>query len=134
VLSEWLLPRQLVRSEQDFINAAERYGNELRRALIQRMTELPTTGFAELIATWLNAEGITALRAVRRPGSTGNELHFAGTRKTGTEELRLAIVVLRGGRDVDREALVDVRGSLHHYGQATAAWILTTGRTTSGAR
>jgi HB1, ASXL, restriction endonuclease HTH domain/Restriction endonuclease len=134
LLSEWLLPRQLVRSEQDFINASERYGNELRRALIQRLTELPTAGFAELVATWLNAEGITALRAVRRPGSAGNELHFAGTRKTGTEELRLAIVVLRGGRDIDREGVVDVRGALHHYGQATAAWIVTTGRTTSGAR
>jgi hypothetical protein len=134
VLSEWLLARQLVRSEQDFVNAADRYGNELRRALIQRLTELPTAGFAELVATWLNAEGITALRAVRRPGSTGSELHFAGTRKTGSEELRLAIVVLRGGRDIDREGVIDVRGALHHYGQASAAWVVTTGRTTSGAR
>jgi hypothetical protein len=106
----------------------------LRRALIQRLTELPTAGFAELVATWLNAEGITALRAVRRPGSAGNELHFAGTRKTGSEELRLAIVVLRGGRDIDREGVIDVRGALHHYGQASAAWVVTTGRTTSGAR
>jgi hypothetical protein len=128
------LPKQLQRAEQDFVNATERYGNELRRALIQKLSELPTAGFAELIATWLNAEGITALRAVRRPGSSSNELHFAGTRKTGSEELRLAIVVLRGGRDIDREGVIDVRGALHHYGQASAAWIVTTGRSTSGGR
>jgi Restriction endonuclease len=133
-LSEWLLPKPLVRSEQEFVNASERYAHELRRALIQKLSELPTAGFAELIATWLNGEGVIALRAVRRPGSTGNELHFAGTRKSGSEELRIAIVVLRGGRDIDRESVIDVRGALHHYGQAGAAWIVTTGRTTSGAR
>jgi hypothetical protein len=27
-----------------------------------------------------------------------------------------------------------VRGALHHYGQATCAWIVTTGRVSSGAR
>jgi hypothetical protein len=134
MLSEWLLPRPLARVEQDLLSSAERYTNELRRTLIQKLSELPTAGFAELVATWLNAEGITALRAVRRPGSSGSELHFAGTRKSGSEEVRLAIVVQRAGRDIDREAVIDVRGALHHYGQATSAWIVTTGRVTSGAR
>jgi len=133
-LSEWQLPKGLSRAEQDMLSSAERYASEVRRALIQKLSELPTAGFAELLATWLNAEGVTALRAVRRPGSSGSELHFAGTRKTGSEELRLAIVVQRNGRDIDREAVIDVRGALHHYGQAQAAWVVTLGRITSGAR
>jgi hypothetical protein len=133
-LSERQLPKSLVRAEQDLLSIADRYAAELRRALIQKLSELPTAGFAELLATWLNAEGVTALRAVRRPGSSGSELHFAGTRKSGSEEVRLAIVVQRSGRDIDREAVIDVRGALHHYGQATSAWIVTTGRITSGAR
>ena len=133
-LSEWQLPKALVRAEQDLLSVADRYAAELRRALIQKLSELPTAGFAELLATWLNAEGVTALRAVRRPGSSGSELHFAGTRKIGSEEVRLAIVVQRSGRDIDREAVIDVRGALHHYGQATSAWIVTIGRITSGAR
>jgi restriction endonuclease Mrr len=134
MLSEWLLPKTLARAEQDLAAVGERYANELRRALIQKLNELPTAGFAELVATWLNTEGVIALRAVRRPGSTGSELHFAGTRKSGSEEVRLAIVVQRAGRDIDREAVIDVRGALHHYGQASTAWIVTTGRVTSGAR
>jgi hypothetical protein len=71
---------------------------------------------------------------VRRPGSSGSELHFAGTRKSGSEEVRLAIVVQRSGRDIDRESVIDVRGALHHYGQAQSAWLVTIGRITSGAR
>jgi len=133
-LNEWLLPKSLARADQDLLASAERYAAELRRALIQKLSELPTAGFAELLATWLNAEGVTALRAVRRPGSSGSELHFAGTRKSGSEEVRLAIVVQRGGRDIDREAVIDVRGALHHYGQAQSAWLVTLGRITSGAR
>ncbi|HEX7479822.1 MAG TPA: HTH domain-containing protein [Polyangiales bacterium] len=133
-LTEWLLPRPLARVEQDLLAAAERYGVELRRTLIQKFGILPAAGFAELIATWLNAEGVTALRAVRRPGSSVSEFHFAGTLKRGSEETRLAIVVVRTAREIDRDTVVEVRGALHHYGQASSAWILSTGRMTSGAR
>ncbi len=133
-LTEWLLPKPLARAEQDLLSAAERYGSELRRSLIHKLGILPAAGFAELIATWLNAEGVTALRAVRRPGSSVSEFHFAGTLKRGSEETRLAIVVIRSARDIDRETIVEVRGALHHYGQASCAWILATGHMTSGAR
>ncbi|HEX2679151.1 MAG TPA: restriction endonuclease, partial [Polyangiales bacterium] len=134
LLAEWQASRTLARTEQDLLAAADRYGNELRRSLIHKLSELPAAGFAEIVATWLNAEGVTALRAVRRPDSSTSEFHFAGTLKRGSEETRLAIIVVRGNREVTRENVIDVRGSLHHYGQATSAWIVTTARTTSGAR
>jgi hypothetical protein len=89
---------------------------------------MPAAGFAEIIATWLNAEGVTALRAVRRPGSSSREFHFAGVLRRGAEENRLALVVLRGGRDLARENVVEARGSLHHYSAATGAWLISTAR------
>jgi hypothetical protein len=133
-LTEWLLPRDVVRCEENVENAAEQQRDQVRRAFVNRLNDLPTAGFAELIATWLNAEGLTALRAIRRPGSSGRELHLAGTLRRGAEETRLAIVVLRSGRDVERDAVVEVRGSMHHYGGATSAWLVTTARVSPGGR
>jgi hypothetical protein len=133
-LSEWLLPRDAVRSEENVEQAADAQRDQVRRAFVARLNDLPAAGFAELIATWLNGEGVTALRAVRRPGSSLREFHFAGTLRRGVEENRLALVVLRSGRDIDRETVVEIRGSLHHYGGATGAWLITTGRINPTAR
>ncbi|MFI5306237.1 MAG: HTH domain-containing protein [Polyangiales bacterium] len=133
-LTEWLLPRDAVRSEEAAEHAAEAQRDQVRRAFAARLNEMPAAGFAELVATWLNAEGVTTLRAVRRPGSSGRELHFAGTLRRGAEESRLAFVVLRSGRDIDRETVVEARGSLHHYGAASSAWLVTTGRINPTAR
>ncbi len=133
-LSEWLLPREAVRSSEAVEHNAEAQRDQVRRAFVGRLNDLPAAGFAELVATWLNAEGVTALRAVRRPGSSGREFHFAGTLRRGAEENRLAFVVLRAGRDLDREAVIEARGSLHHYGSASGAWLVTTGRIHGAAR
>jgi hypothetical protein len=133
-LSEWLLPREAVRSEESVEQSAEQQRDHVRRAFVGRLNDLPAAGFAEVIATWLNGEGLTALRAVRRPGSSGREFHFAGTLRRGAEENRLALLVVRGGRDIDRDAVVEMRGSMHHYGGASGAWLITTGRVQPAAR
>lgn len=132
-LTDWLLPREVIRAEETVIRSAERQREQVRRGLIHKLNELPTASFAELIATWLNAEGVVSLRAVRRPGNSGSQLHFAGTLRRSIEESRLAIVVQRDGKGIDRERVIDVRGALHHYGSATSAWLVTTGRVISGA-
>ena len=132
-LTEWQASRDAIRAEEAVAMAAERQREQTRRSLIHKLGELSTAGFAEVVATWLNAEGLVALRAVRHPGADGGQLHFAGTLKRGVEESRLAIVVLRDGRNIDRESVIAVRGALHHYGQATGAWIVTTGRIAGGA-
>ena len=133
-LTDWLLPKELARTGEATVRSAEKQREQARRAWLAKVNELPLAGFAELVATWLNAQGVSSLRAVRRPASGGQELHFAGTEKRGPVETRLAVVVLRGGREIDRETVIRVRGSLHHYGNAAAAWIVTAGRTSSGAR
>ena len=127
-LTEWLMPREAVRSEENVEQQAEQQRDHVRRAFVNRLNDLPAAGFAELIATWLNAEGVTALRAVRRPGSSAREFHFAGVLRRGAEENRLALVVFRSGRDLMRENVVEARGSLQHYSNAGGAWLITTGR------
>lgn len=133
-LVEWALPTDAVRAEQDVVRAAERQREQTRRVFLRRMQELPAAGLAELLASWLNAEGVVALRAVRRPNASPGEFHFAGTLRRSFEETRLAIVVKRDGREIGRELVVDTRGSLHHYGNATTAWLVTFGQVLSGAR
>jgi hypothetical protein len=48
--------------------------------------------------------------------------------------MRVAIVVLRDGRDLARERVVELRGSLHHYSGAALGWIVTTGAVPKGCR
>lgn len=133
-LADWSLPNDAVRAEQEATRSAERQRDLARRAFVRRIAELPTAGLMELLATWLNAEGVTALRGVRRPGAAPGEFHLAGVQRRGPEEIPLAIVVVRDGGGVGRERVIDVRGALHHYGNAAAAWIISLGQVLSGAR
>lgn len=134
VLTDWSLPGEAVRFEQDAIRAADRQRDQMRQAFLRRVRELPGAGFAELLASWLNAEGVVSLRAVRRPGAQPGELHLAGTLKRGHDETRLAIIARRDSREINRERVIDVRGAMHYYGNASAAWLITTGQVLSGAR
>lgn len=133
-LTDWSLPGEAVRFEQDAVRAADRQRDQVRQAFLRRVRELPGAGFAELLASWLNAEGVVSLRAVRRPGAQPGELHLAGTLKRGHDETRLALIARRDAKEVSRERVIEVRGSMHHYGNASAAWIITTGQVLSGAR
>jgi restriction endonuclease Mrr len=132
-LVEWDVPREAQKAEREAERAAERQRDFARRAFLRMLSELPSAGFAELIATWLSAEGVAGLHAVRRPAAS-RDIHLAGTLRRGLEELRLAFVLVRNGADVGREHVIEVRGSLHHYDGASAAWIVTTGAVLSGAR
>jgi hypothetical protein len=133
-LTEFLLPQDVLRAEQDVLRAAERQRERTRRAFVRKLSELPGAGMAELIATWLNAEGVVGLRAVRRPGAGVGELHLAGTLRRGADEVRLAIVVYREARELSRDRVIEARGSLHYYGNASLSWLVTFGTVTSGAR
>jgi len=133
-LYDWWLPRDAVRQEREAERFAERQRVHVRRAFLRRLQELPATGFVEILATWLNAEGVSGLRAIRRPGSSSHEIHLAGLVRRGPEEMRIAVVALRDGREVLPERVTEVRGALPHYGDAVAAWIVSTGPVSSAAR
>jgi hypothetical protein len=133
-LTEWYLPKSVAKHEREAREAAEKQRSRVHRAFLRKLEDLPAAGFAELVATWLNAEGVGSLRAVRRPGSSGVELHLAGTLRRGQEEVHVALLVLRDGKDLDAQRIVEIRGALHHYGNASAAWVVTTGRVGKKAR
>ena len=82
----------------------------------------------------LDRAGITQLRSIRRAGAPGGEAHFAGALRSVGDDMRIAVVIRRDGREVGRERVTELRGSLHHYGPATAGWIFTSGQMLSGAR
>ena len=53
---------------------------------------------------------------------------------TNRTALGQRIVIRKDGREIGRERVSDLRGALHHYGPATAGWLISTGQVLSGAR
>lgn len=133
-LTDWLLSSDLARYEQEALAAVERYRDAARRAFARKLGELPGHAFIEVCMLALDRAGISQLRAIRRAGAPGGEAHFAGMLRSVGEDIRVAVVIRRDGREVGRERVTELRGALHHYGPATAGWILTAGQVLSGAR
>lgn len=133
-LTDWTLSSDLVRLELDAISAVERYREAARRTMLRKLQELPGHALIELVLLGLERVGMTNIRTVRRAGAPGGEAHFAALHRNGTDEIRTAIVVRKDGREVGRERVSDLRGALHHYGPASAGWLITTGQVLSGAR
>jgi hypothetical protein len=133
-LTDWSLSSDLVRLETDALQAVERYREASRRTMLRKLQELPGHALIELVLLGLERVGMTNIRTVRRAGAPGGEAHFAALHRTGTDEIRTAIVVRKDGREIGRERVSDLRGALHHYGPASAGWLLTTGQVLSGAR
>ncbi len=133
-LTDWLLGGELARLEAEAHAAVERYREASRRALLRKLQELPGHALIELVLLVLDRAGIGQIRAVRRPGMPGGEAHFTAVQKTGYGEVRTALVIRRDGREIGRERVADLRGSLHHYGPAAVGWMVTTGQVLSGAR
>ena len=133
-LTDWALGGDLPRLEQEVIAAVERYRDAARRMMLRRVQELPGHAFIELALLAVERAGMTGVKAVRRAGSPGGEAHFSAVHKTGSDEIRTALVIRKDGREIGRERVTDLRGALHHYGLATTGWLVTTGQVLSGAR
>jgi hypothetical protein len=132
-LVDWTLPPELLRAEADAIAALERLRDASRRYIVRRLNELPQAAFTESVVLLLERMGISSLRVTRRAGLQQGEVHLMGIARRGPEESPVAVVIRRGG-EVGRERVIDLRGSLHHYNNAAAAWVITTGTVLSGAR
>jgi hypothetical protein len=143
-LTDWLLEPELARLEREAVAVLNRYREASRRGFVRKCAELPGHAFIELCVTLLERVGVTKLRAVKFPGASGAEAHFAGLLYTpsGTlpgavgdgEGLKLAVVIRKDGRDLGRERVTELRGTAHHYDSAKMGWIITCGQVLSGAR
>src|SRR5690554_5327092 len=123
-LVDWELPNDAVRAERDAARFAARQRDAIRRDFLRTLSDLPTSGLMEILASWLNAMGVTALRGVKREGGGAGIYHLAGILNQGPVALPLAIVVVRNAT-ITRDLILDVRGGIHHYGEARAAWIVS---------
>jgi hypothetical protein len=132
--TDWALGPDLARLEQEVGLAIERYREASRRTMLRRLQELPGHAFLELALLGLERIGMSQLKAVRRAGSPGGEAHFSAIHRTGSDEIRMGIVIRKDGREIGRERVSDLRGALHHYGPANGGWLVTTGQVLSGAR
>jgi restriction endonuclease Mrr/ribosomal protein L12E/L44/L45/RPP1/RPP2 len=133
-LTDWLLGGELARLEAEANAAVERYREASRRAFLRKLQELPGHALVELTLLVLDRIGISQIRPVRRPGTSGAEAHLSGVQKSSYGEIKTAIIIRKDGREIGRERVTDLRGSLHHYGPATSGFMLTTGQVLSGAR
>ncbi len=124
-LCAWLLPSEAIQAEHQAFRYAERQNESVMRTFLQHLERAPLSGFMELMATWLNAQGVVSLRGIDRSESSNQTFHLAGTLNQPSGDLPLAIVIMRGV-PVERDHVIAMRGALHHYGQASAAWIITT--------
>jgi hypothetical protein len=133
--TDWVLGPELLRAEQEALAAIERYRDAARRTLASKLQkDMSGPALVELLFIALERIGFREIRPVRRAGLPGGESHFSGVHVTQGDEIRTAIVLRRDGREIGRERVIDLRGSLHHYGPATAGWLITTGQCLSGAR
>jgi hypothetical protein len=133
-LTDWLLGGELARLEAEAHAAVERYREASRRALLRKLQELPGHALIEVVLLALDRAGMSQIRAVRRQGMPGGEAHFSAVQKTSYGEVKTALVIRRDGREIGRERVADLRGSLHHYGPAATGFMMTTGQVLSGAR
>jgi len=128
-LLEWDLPNDAVNAERDAVRAADRQRHNVRRALIKRLRDLPDGALLELLATWLNATGVHSLRGVR---ADAGDFSLAGTLRRGPEETPLAITIYRGKQPINNDAIVALRGGLHHFDHARIGWVVTLGQVREG--
>ncbi len=126
------LDGDLRRLEEEIQSKVQRYQEQTRRQLLRRLQDLPQRSLADLIALLFERLGYTGVTHVRRPG--GSEIHLSAKSPDFAGGVQTAIVVRKDGKEVGRERVTELRGSLHHYGPAYAGFMLTTGQVLSGAR
>jgi restriction endonuclease Mrr len=133
-LTEWALDKDLMRLETEMFAAIDKYRDLLRTRLARKIAELPHKSFAEFAYLLLERAGYQKLNVVKRPGAHSSELHLSGVLVAAGGETPVAIVVRKDGRDVGRERVTELRGSLHHYGSCSLGLLVTAGQVLSGAR
>src|SRR5438445_994047 len=114
--------------------SANQLGTEVRRAVIRalrrRVSELDTSAFENLCAALLERMGMRDVRVAKR--SKEGPLYLARQRR-GVSDLRAAVKLVRGGREIGRADVQELRKDLAHY-SAQMGLVLSPGAAGRGAR
>ena len=113
---------------------ATQLGAEVRRAVIRalrrRLAELDTAAFENLCAALLERMGMRDLRVAKR--SKEGPLYLARQRR-GVSDLRVAVKLVRGSREIGRSDVQELRKDLAHY-SAQMGLVLAPGEAGRDAR
>jgi hypothetical protein len=132
--TDWGLDPEVVRLEKEIWALAGRYKEAFARNFGERLQALPPRALGEFFTLLLSQMGFEEVQPIRRQGAHNQEMHFAAIARSATGDIPTAIIVRRDGRDIGRERVIDLRGALHHYADAQAGLLATTGQVMSGAR
>jgi ribonuclease E len=100
------------------------------RALRRRLAELETAGFEQLCALLLQKMGMRDVRIAKR--SKEGPLYLARQRR-GVSDLRVAVKLVRGAREIGRTDVQELRKDLAHY-SAQMGLVLAAGEAGREAR
>ncbi|MCA1829718.1 MAG: restriction endonuclease [Myxococcales bacterium] len=100
------------------------------RALRRRLAELETSSFETLCATLLEKMGMRDVRVAKR--SKEGPLYLARQRR-GVSDLRVAVKLVRGAREIGRAEVQELRKDLAHY-SAQMGLVLAPGEAGRDAR
>lgn len=100
------------------------------RALRRRLAELETAGFEQLCALLLEKMGMRDVRIAKR--SKEGPLYLARQRR-GVSDLRVAVKLVRGAREIGRSDVQELRKDLAHY-SAQMGLVLAAGEAGREAR
>ena len=100
------------------------------RALRRRLVDLETGAFENLCATLLDRMGMRDVRVAKR--SKEGPLYLARQRR-GVSDLRVAVKLVRGGREIGRNDVQELRKDLAHY-SAQMGLVLAPGEAGRDAR
>jgi len=113
---------------------AAQLGAEVRRAVIRalrrRVAELDTSSFEALCASLLDRMGMRDVRVAKR--SKEGPLYLARQRR-GVSDLRVAVKLVRGSREIGRTDVQELRKDLAHY-SAQMGLVLAPGEAGRDAR
>ena len=113
---------------------ATQLGAEVRRAVVRalrrRLAELDTASFENLCAALLDKMGMRDVRVAKR--SKEGPLYLARQRR-GVSDLRVAVKLVRGGREIGRADVQELRKDLAHY-SAQMGLVLAPGEAGRDAR
>jgi hypothetical protein len=100
------------------------------RALRRRLAELETSGFEALCSSLLEKMGMRDVRVAKR--SKEGPLYLARQRR-GVSDLRVAVKLVRGAREIGRSDVQELRKDLAHY-SAQMGLVLAPGEAGRDAR
>jgi restriction endonuclease Mrr len=119
--------------ERQVAEAQERLAQLAERQVLRKLRTLHMSAFVQVMAVHLHRSGFGSMMPVSR--GTEKEFHLSVLDRRRGGRFRTAVVLVQAPSNdsINERAVMDLRGSLHHY-DATSGMIATTGTVSTNAR